>query len=72
MAVFSRTQAASNERRTPGNKPRAESGTASFLLRGLAPCGVCGTVIRGVPVLTIDRTVEITWRDTFLPRDATR
>jgi DNA invertase Pin-like site-specific DNA recombinase len=49
MDIWSRAQAALASRRTGGDRPRAGSGTESFLLRGLATCGLCGTIVCGVP-----------------------
>jgi len=50
MDIWSRAQAALSSRRAGGDRPSRGSGTEYFLLRGLATCGVCGSVVRGVPV----------------------
>jgi DNA invertase Pin-like site-specific DNA recombinase len=50
MDIWSRVQAALSSRRAGGDRPSRGSGTEYFLMRSLATCGVCGTVVRGVPV----------------------
>lgn len=49
MEVFNQAQAALTSRRSGGDRPHGESGTAPFILRGIAACGVCGSMVRGVP-----------------------
>jgi DNA invertase Pin-like site-specific DNA recombinase len=48
MDTWGRVQEALASRRTGGDRPHERSGTADFLMRGLAICGVCGARIRGV------------------------
>jgi DNA invertase Pin-like site-specific DNA recombinase len=47
--LWSRAQAALASRRSGGDRPRADSGTKSFLLRSLASCGLCGHVVTSIP-----------------------
>lgn len=51
MDLWNRAQAALTSRRAGGDRPGAASGTETFLVRALATCGVCGTVVRGVPMV---------------------
>jgi DNA invertase Pin-like site-specific DNA recombinase len=48
--VWLRAQAALASRRACGDRPSRGSGTDYFLMRALASCGVCGSLVRGVPV----------------------
>ncbi len=48
--VWLRAQAALASRRAGGDRPSRGSGTEYFLMRALATCGVCGSLVRGVPV----------------------
>ncbi len=48
--VWLRVQAALASRRAGGDRPSRGSGTEYFLMRALATCGVCGSLVRGVPV----------------------
>jgi DNA invertase Pin-like site-specific DNA recombinase len=50
MELFLRAQAALASRRAGGDRPSRGSGTEYFLMRGLATCGLCGSLVRGVPV----------------------
>lgn len=50
MDLFLRVQAALAARRGGGDRPSRGSGTEYFLMRGLATCGVCGSLVRGVPI----------------------
>ena len=50
MDLFLRVQAALVARRAGGDRPSRGSGTEYFLMRGLATCGICGSIVRGVPV----------------------
>lgn len=49
MEMWNRVQAALTGRRSRGARPYTDSGTAGFLLRGIATCGICGTIGRGIP-----------------------
>jgi DNA invertase Pin-like site-specific DNA recombinase len=50
MELFLRAQAALATRRSGGDRPSRGSGTEYFVMRGLATCGLCGSMVRGVPV----------------------
>lgn len=50
MDLFLRAQAALALRRDGEDRASRGSGTEYFILRGLATCGICGSLVRGVPV----------------------
>ncbi len=50
MDIWVRAQAALASRRAGGDRPSKGSGTDDFVMRGLATCSVCGSMVRGVPV----------------------
>ena len=59
MDIWSRAQAALASRRIGGDRPKAGSGTESFLMRSLATCGVCGSIVCGVPIYKASTTKRV-------------